>query len=400
MQAMDVDMDDVTQMMGHADVTDDADDALKAAIARSTAAREAADASSSDDDEALASIAAARVARRTAERATAAGVQFLCAEADALADAGDIMGGIGKLTEAIALQPHDTALLCSRARLCARINRHQATLHDAELIVKIMPDWHRGHSLCGAALFCLRQFAPSVRAYRTALAFAPPSDVAGLRSALADAQERLDSSVRISALRGEAKELERLLASGEADLTSVDTNGLTACALAAAAGQAESIRLLVQVSGCDAAAQRDRHGKTPVHFAATLGHDRCAAALLAGRDDGDALLRACDASGCDAMMCACLGGHERLATVWVGKVDLNHRTNDGSGYLHAAAQGGRASIVRLLLAKGCDPAALDTRGRSALRVARAARAADVVAILEPISPAETWGGWVGGLMGA
>ena len=100
------------------------------------------------------------------------------------------------------------------------------------------------------------------------------------------------------------------------------------------------------------------------------------------------------------MMCACLGGHERLATVWVGKVDLNHRTNDGSGYLHAAAQGGRAGIVRLLLAKGCDPAALDSRGRSALRVARAARHADAVAILEPISPAETWGGWVGGLMGA
>ena len=148
MADMDVDMDDVTQMMGHADVTDDADDALKAAIARSTAAREAADASSSDDDEALASIAAARVARRTAERATAADVQFLCAEADTFADAGEYLEGIGKLTEAIALQPHDTALLCSRARLCARINRHQATLHDAELIVKIMPDWHRGHSLC------------------------------------------------------------------------------------------------------------------------------------------------------------------------------------------------------------------------------------------------------------
>ena len=43
MADMDVDMDDVTQMMGHADVTDDADDALKAAIARSNAAREAAD---------------------------------------------------------------------------------------------------------------------------------------------------------------------------------------------------------------------------------------------------------------------------------------------------------------------------------------------------------------------
>ena len=58
---------------------------------------------------------------------------------------------------------------------------------------------------------------------------------------------------------------------------------------------------------------RDKYGKTPLLWAAAGGHEAAASALL----DGGAALRACDHSGCDALMCACLAGHMHLATLWL-----------------------------------------------------------------------------------
>ena len=101
------------------------------------------------------------------------------------------------MTDALAIEPSNVGLLAARAGLTARMNKHHAALHDGELIVQILPDWHQGHTICGMALFCLRQYAPAVRAYRRALAFASASEVStGLRQALQQAQDRVDNELR------------------------------------------------------------------------------------------------------------------------------------------------------------------------------------------------------------
>ena len=42
-----------------------------------------------------------------------------------------------------------------RPEEAARCDR-LVVLHDGEEIVRITPDWHQGHAICGCALFCLR----------------------------------------------------------------------------------------------------------------------------------------------------------------------------------------------------------------------------------------------------
>ena len=104
---------------------------------------------------------------------------------------------------------------------------------------------------------------------------------------------------------------------------------------------------------------RDKYGKTPLLWAAAGGHEAAASALL----DGGAALRACDHSGCDALMCACLAGHMHLASLWLQGADLSRAAHDGATCLHAAARGGHAPLVRLLLRESADPTACDTAGR-------------------------------------
>ena len=48
------------------------------------------------------------------------------------------------LPQALELTPHDVRLLEARAGACAKLHKHAACLHDGELIVRLMPDWHRG----------------------------------------------------------------------------------------------------------------------------------------------------------------------------------------------------------------------------------------------------------------
>eukprot|EP00966_Prymnesium_polylepis_P235576 5448829-Prymnesium_polylepis.1 len=101
------------------------------------------------------------------------------------------MDGVAFYTQALEVEPTNVGLLYARGGLCARLNLHKATLHDGELIVRYMPDWHQGHVLCGMALYCLQQYTAAVRAYRRALEFSAASSAGdGVRAALADAQSK------------------------------------------------------------------------------------------------------------------------------------------------------------------------------------------------------------------
>jgi ankyrin repeat protein len=110
--------------------------------------------------------------------------------------------------------------------------------------------------------------------------------------------------------------------------TGYGTNGLH---LAATRGDDRILELLLD-SGLRSAANRD--GMTPLHFAASRGHEACARALLQREPQS---------------------------------ID---ETADGKTALHLAAEKGHEGVVRLLLAKGIDHSALDRDGWSAADTAR------------------------------
>ena len=164
-------------------------------------AAQARDGSSDDDDEetaaALAEAAAARQRRRAQETGNRHASAVLIEQAEVAVARGALLEGISRYTDAIELRPHDVDLLAVRGQLCARIDRAHAALHDGELIVRLMPDWFQGHALCGLALFCMKQYAPATRAYRTALSYASGLAVeAGLCEALQDAKDKVGASLR------------------------------------------------------------------------------------------------------------------------------------------------------------------------------------------------------------
>ena len=128
----------------------------------------------------------------------------------------------------------------------------------------------------------------------------------------------------------------------------------------------------------------DKFGKTALMWAAAAGNEPLATALWKGGAD----LAAQDKIGWDAFFAACHGGHVRLATVWGASADLNRATADGTTCLMAAAQAGKAAVVQMLLRKRAEPTAANAKGHRALELARSGQHADVVALLEPLTPGE------------
>ena len=138
------------------------------------------DSESSDDEEMEAALELARrerVERKSQEAKDGRVVAGLMSRAEASLNDGQHMEAVLRFTEALAIEPNNANILAVRAAVCARLDRHQACLHDGELIVKIMPDWYQGHAICGSALFCLKQYVASARAYTTAVSFASASPV-------------------------------------------------------------------------------------------------------------------------------------------------------------------------------------------------------------------------------
>ena len=245
----------------------------------------AAEASCSDDDDAetaaaLAEAAAARATRRAKEAGDQRTAAALVHQAERAVEHGALMQALQFYTEAIACLPHDVELLAARGSLCARIDRAHAALHDGELIVKLMPDWYKGHALCGLALFCMKQYGHAALAYRHALSHAEGSPAAaGISHALQDAQAKVGAVLRQAAISGDVDGLAAQLKSGGADPELRDeAHGFTPLSLAAAAGRAECAALLVR-AGADVDC-RDKYGKTPLVWAAAGGHEATAQALL------------------------------------------------------------------------------------------------------------------------
>lgn len=372
----------------------------------------AADNSDDEAEEAaaLAEAAAARKQRRQDEKTTNRAVNELVSLGQRATSENRLMDAVQHYTEALALEPQNVNLLAARASLTGRLQLHQAVLHDGEMIIKTMPDWHQGHAICGSALFCLRQWAPAVRAYRKALEYASEAQGrANLLEALEQAQARADEELRQVALKEDVAELTRLLfggAGGEGSAAGTShsivslearepSHGFTALALATAAGKLESVKLLLR-AGADVGA-RDKFGKTALMWAAAQGNEQLATALWKSKAD----VYATDKIGWDSVMAACHAGHIRLATVWCANpsTDVNRATGDGTTCLMAAAQAGKAPVVKMLLSRQARPEMANSKGQRALELAKAGGHAEVVEMLQPITPSvppQAHGGGGGG----
>ena len=387
-----------------------------AAFMAARAARAAEEDGDDDDDEAevLAAAQRDRHQRQAQGRQLSRAVAVHVERAEEAIERGRHMDAIGHYTEGLGLDPNNVDLLAARGSLCARLNHHKATLHDGELIVQTLPDWHRGHALCGMALFCLKQFAPSVRAYSRALEFAAdPTEREGIRQALEQAQGRVDEELRQAALREDIPELERLLYGGgghmevcasgglgtaaTATATATATaarhpavnveaqdaqHGFTALALATAAGRSLSAKTLIEARANVNAT--DKYGKTPLMWAAAAGNEKLATLLCKSGAD----LSIQDLSGWDAIFAAAHGGHTRLMTVWLLKkgADPDRSTADGTTALMAAAQAGKTGAIQLLLQQKVDPTRVNAKGQRALELARAGKHQEAVALLLPVTP--------------
>ena len=122
---------------------------------------------------------------------------------------------------------------------------------------------------------------------------------------------------------------------------------------------------------------RDKFGKTALMWAASAGNEKLATLLWRG----GASLDAHDQVGWDPLFAAAHGGHLRLVTVWMQRADLERSTADGTTVLMAAAQAGRAAVVRMLLTRKADPSRANAKGQRALELATAGKHDETAAML-------------------
>jgi len=126
-----------------------------------------------------------------------------------------------------------------------------------------------------------------------------------------------------------------------------DSDGWTALMLAARAGHAQCLELLLR-AGANVDHEKS-DGWTALMFAANAGYTQCLALLLS---EGASVDHA-DSDGWTALMLAARAGHAQCLELLLSKgANVNHAKPNGSTALMMAAQGGHAQCLALLLRKG------------------------------------------------
>ncbi|KAI3434440.1 hypothetical protein D9Q98_002517 [Chlorella vulgaris] len=171
-------------------------------------------------------------------------------------------------------------------------------------------------------------------------------------------------------------EVVRLLLDRGADLEAVDSDGDTALAVAAAHGHVEVVRLLLKNSAnLDAPG---RNGYTPLIGAALAGHLEVVQVLLKSSAD----LEATDNDGDTALTVAAGKGHLDVVQLLLDHdADLDVHDNDGNTALIGAAVKGHLEMVRLLLEGGANLEPSDDDGDTALDLAAGKGHMEVVRLL-------------------
>ncbi|KAI9684320.1 MAG: hypothetical protein M1822_005793 [Bathelium mastoideum] len=158
-----------------------------------------------------------------------------------------------------------------------------------------------------------------------------------------------------------------LLATGKTEIETRDNNGWTPLFLAANNGHAAVVELLLATGKVDLGAKDVQDGGTLLSQAAWAGHETVVRLLFAtGKFDIDAKNR----KGRTPLWLAANNGYEAVVRLLliIGKVNVDVKDSDGQTALWGATKGGHEAVVQLLLATDkVDVNAKDTRyGRTPL----------------------------------
>jgi serine/threonine-protein phosphatase 6 regulatory ankyrin repeat subunit B len=170
----------------------------------------------------------------------------------------------------------------------------------------------------------------------------------------------------------------KLLLDRGADPRAADENGLTALHLAAYNGFPRVVEHLLSLAGKVDPDQIDTRHNTPLHMAASAGHDDVIRILLQAGADPHARNRKSQTPYDVASERRFASSASLLATTWHtlldavdaaklaqlldGGYDVNLKDSDGNHSLHYAVELGDAAIVELLIAKG---AGIELKNKSA-----------------------------------
>ena len=106
--------------------------------------------------------------------------------ANALVASGEHKAAMALLTRAIAMKPSDLHLYHSNRSLCAlSLEDYKLAVDEANACIKLKPEWGKGYSRLGAALFFSGRAAEAAQAYAKGLAIEPTNEtlMQGLQSA-------------------------------------------------------------------------------------------------------------------------------------------------------------------------------------------------------------------------
>ncbi|KAJ2782428.1 Hsp90 cochaperone [Coemansia interrupta] len=108
--------------------------------------------------------------------------------------AGNHDEAIKLFTQAIELDPTNHVLYSNRSASLASLKKYEDALADAEKTVELKPDWPKGYSRKGAALFGLQRLAEAKDTYEAGLKYDPENAL--LKKGLNDADTQLKSAER------------------------------------------------------------------------------------------------------------------------------------------------------------------------------------------------------------
>lgn len=165
-----------------------------------------------------------------------------------------------------------------------------------------------------------------------------------------------EEQLRTAAATGDTAKLTRLLRAVTKQATrlqieSTDVSGNSALMLAAQAGHAACVNMLV-AAGANVNFARETDGKSPLIVAAVAGHLECIRILLARGADTEARSN----FGNTAALLASFEGHTQVLSLLLssGAHPSVRNTPHARTPLHYAASGGHVECVKLLLAAGAD----------------------------------------------